>query len=325
MPQFDHEPAMKANEYTRQALTITDGGKFFVLATVGKVLQNPENPRIPMFEEIKLNMHSIVGNHDVILITLDTLRFDAAENAFAQGKLPVLSRWLPQSGFERRHSPASFTFAAHQAFLAGFLPTNVRPSPIGRAHPRLFALAFPGSESTTEHTYVFTHGANLPEAFTHLGYRSICIGGVGFFNKLNPLGSVLPNMFQESYWRAEFGVTHKDSADTQVAQACALLGEREQRIFMLLNMSAIHQPNSHYLPDAGPMQMDNLASHEAALCYIDQALAPLFDALAARGPAFVIICSDHGTAYGEDGYFGHRHAHPVVMEVPYAHFVVPKA
>jgi len=278
-----------------------------------------------MYEELKINMHDIVGTHDVILITLDTLRLDCAENAFAQGKLPVLSRWLSRSGFERRHTPASFTYAAHQAFLAGFLPTRAHPSPWGRAHPRLFALAFPGSESTTENTYVFSNGASLPEAFVHLGYRSICIGGVGFFNKCNPLGMVLPSLFQDSYWQEEFGVAHKDSTGAQVALACKLLAQSEPRVFMLLNISAIHQPTGHYLPETLPARKDDLASHEAALCYVDHALAPLLDALATRAPAFVIICSDHGTAFGEDGFFGHRHAHPVVMNVPYAHFVVPKA
>lgn len=272
--------------------------------------------------ESKVNMHAIVGDHDVILITLDTLRFDAAENTFAQGRLPVLSRWLPSSGFECRHSPASFTFAAHQAFLTGFLPTPARPGVAGRSHPRLMALAFPGSESTTENTYVFAHGANLSEAFSQIGYRSICIGGVGFFNKKNALGSVLPGMFQESYWQPEFGVAHKYSAEAQIALACRLLSENEQRVFMLLNISAIHQPNCHYLDDSS--SPDCLASHEAALCHVDQALAPLFAALGERGPAFVIVCSDHGTAYGEDGFVGHRHAHPVVMNVPYAHFVVPR-
>jgi len=277
-----------------------------------------------MFDEIHTDMHAVIGDHDVILITLDTLRFDAAKNAFEQGRLPVLSRWLGPRGFECRHSPASFTFAAHQAFLAGFLPTPAQPSLLGGPHPRLFALAFPGSESTKVNTYVFSDGASLPEAFALIGYRSICIGGVGFFNKRNPLGSVLPNMFQESYWREEYGVTYKDSTDKQVALACELLAQSEQRVFMLLNISAIHQPNSHYLSDF-PAQKDNLTSHEAALCYADRALAALFDALSRRGPAFVIICSDHGTAYGEDGYFGHRLAHPVVMHVPYAHFVVPKS
>ena len=34
-------------------------------------------------------------------------------------------------------------------------------------------------------------------------------------------------------------------------------------------------------------------------------------------PLFAIICSDHGTAYGDDGYAGHRLAHPCVWNVPY--------
>jgi hypothetical protein len=36
----------------------------------------------------------------------------------------------------------------------------------------------------------------------------------------------------------------------------------------------------------------------------------------------VIICSDHGTLYGEDGHVGHRVAHPAVWTVPYAEFVL---
>ena len=34
------------------------------------------------------------------------------------------------------------------------------------------------------------------------------------------------------------------------------------------------------------------------------------------------MCSDHGTAYGEDGYWGHRLSHPVVWTVPYAEFAL---
>ena len=41
-----------------------------------------------------------------------------------------------------------------------------------------------------------------------------------------------------------------------------------------------------------------------------------------RGPWFAVVCSDHGTAYGEDGFTGHRLAHPVVWDVPYAEFIL---
>jgi hypothetical protein len=87
-----------------------------------------------------------------------------------------------------------------------------------------------------------------------------------------------------------------------------------------LNVSAIHQPNCIFVPGT---DRDTLASHAAALAYVDRHLPPLFAAVQRRGPALVIVCSDHGTAYGEDGYVGHRISHPVVWTVPYAEFVLP--
>src|SRR5215471_21868574 len=89
-----------------------------------------------------------VGTHDILLLTLDTLRYDVAQECLRQGRTPNLAGLLPGGAWEERHSPASFTFAAHTAFFAGFLPTPARP---GR-HPRLFALRFPGSETATERT-----------------------------------------------------------------------------------------------------------------------------------------------------------------------------
>lgn len=265
-----------------------------------------------------LDMHAIVGSHDVLFITLDTLRFDAAQRCFDEGRLPTLSRHLPAGGWERRHTPATFTYAAHQAFFAGFLPTPARPGP----HPRLFALAFAGSETIDANTFVFPDHADIVGGFAAQGYHTLCIGGVGFFNRANPLGRALPGLFAEAHWQPAFGVTAHDSTDAQVALACARLAAddlRDRRCFTFINVSALHQPNRHYLPGATE---DDLDSHCAALEYVDRALAPLFEAARRRAPTFVVICSDHGTAYGEDGYRGHRLAHDVVMHVPYANFLL---
>jgi len=60
------------------------------------------------------------------------------------------------------------------------------------------------------------------------------------------------------------------------------------------------------------------------LAYVDQHLPMLIDALRRRAPLTCILCSDHGTAYGEDGYWGHRVSHPVVWTVPYAEFALPR-
>jgi len=90
-------------------------------------------------------------------------------------------------------------------------------------------------------------------------------------------------------------------------------------VFLFLNVSAIHQPNRFYLPGA---TADDRRTHAAALEYVDAQLPPLFEAFRARGPSHWIVCSDHGTAYGDDGWHGHRLAHPVVWEVPYAEWVL---
>src|SRR5262245_12468630 len=122
------------------------------------------------------DMNRIVGTHDVLLVTLDTLRYDVAAELAAAGRTPTLAGVLPGGTWERRHTPASFTYPAHQAFFAGFLPTPVTPGP----HPRLFAARFPGSETTDAGTWVF----DAPDLVTGLaaaGYHTACVGGVGFF------------------------------------------------------------------------------------------------------------------------------------------------
>jgi hypothetical protein len=264
------------------------------------------------------DMRTIVGSHDLLFITLDALRYDVAQGCHRRGETPALSSHLPAGGWERRHTPGSFTYAAHQAFFAGFLPTPARPGP----HPRLFALAFEGSETTVERTVVFNGAATIVEGFAAAGYHSICIGGVGFFNLRNPLGCALSAPFAERHWRPEFGVVAADSTAAQVALALERLAAPElagRRLFLFLNVSALHPPHRHYAPGAGA---DSVETQAAALRYVDGALTPLLAALERRGPTFAIVCSDHGSALGEDGYIGHRLAHEVVMHVPYAHFVL---
>jgi hypothetical protein len=266
-----------------------------------------------------LNARAALGTHDVLFITLDTLRFDVADRLARAGELETLGPLLPGGTWERRHSPGNFTYAAHHAFFAGFLPTPVTPGP----HPRLFALEFPGSTTTAPNTCVFD-APDIVSGFAAAGYHTLCVGGVGFFNKLTPLGRVLPGLFAESHWSEALGVTDPDSTRNQVR----LIEDRvaglddEQRLFLFLNVSALHQPNRFYVEGA---EEDSLESHGAALRYVDRQLAPLFALLRRRAPVLVVICSDHGTAYGEDGFAGHRLNHPTVLDVPYAELILERA
>ncbi|MGW1742846.1 STM4013/SEN3800 family hydrolase [Nocardia sp. NPDC001965] len=262
-------------------------------------------------------MNEVVGRDDLLLLTLDTLRYDVAVAETAAGRLPNLTAALPGGVWEQRHAPGSFTYASHQAIFAGFLPTPAAPGP----HPRLFAARFAGSETTAPDTFVFDE-PDLPTALTALGHRTVCVGGVGFFNNQGALGSTLPGLFAESHWEPDFSVASPVSFEAQVAYARRVIAETPdtQRLFLFLNVSALHQPNWFHLPGATRESGDTRESHAAALRYVDRHIPDLFDALRARGRCFAIVCSDHGTAYGEDGYTGHRLGHESVWTVPYAHF-----
>ncbi len=263
------------------------------------------------------DMNQVCQSHDILLLVMDTLRFDVARAELDAGRTPNLGQLLP-GGWEERHSPGNFTYAAHQAFFAGFLPT---PATAGTPHTRLFAAQFAGSETTGPGTKVF----DAPDFVTGLrmeGWRTICIGGVGFFNRLNPLSRVLPGLFEEAFWETRFGVTDRDSTRHQFEFANQKLAENPGRPTLLfINISALHQPNYFYLTAKGP---DTVQSHAAALRYVDTQLPLLLQSLAKkRRPTFCILTSDHGTTYGEDGWTGHRIGHPLVWTVPYAEAILP--
>ncbi len=268
------------------------------------------------------DMNEIVGRDDLLLLTLDTLRYDVAAELAAAGRIPNLARHLPGGAWERRHAPGSFTYASHQAMFAGYLPTPAAPGP----HPRLFAARFAGSETTAGGTFVFDT-PDLVSGLATAGYRTVCVGGVGFFNKRGAIGGVLPGMFQESHWETGFGVTSPTSFEAQVACAERVLSRlpAERRLFLFVNASALHQPNWFHLPGASRETGDTRATHAAALEYVDRHVGRLFAAMSARRRCFAIVCSDHGTTYGEDGYTGHRLGHEAVWTVPYAHFFLEQS
>lgn len=263
-----------------------------------------------------LNANDVVGTQDIVWIVLDSLRFDVAQQALARGHTPFLQSLLPNEQWQKRQTMGSFTLPAHQAFFAGYLPV---PVPKTADYQRLFACQFAGSSTTGERTWQ-TSEANIIAGLHAVGYYSLCIGGVGFFNKANALGCVLADYFRESHWSDSMGVTSKQSTERQVQLACQRLHALppEQRLLLFINVSALHQPNCLF---SDGVEQDSPETQIDALAYVDSQLPPLFAALQARGDSLCIICSDHGTAYGEDGYWGHGVSHPVVWDVPYAEFI----
>jgi len=269
-----------------------------------------------------IHANEVVGRDDILFVTIDSLRYDVAVDAMAAGLTPNLARWLSE-GWERRHTPASFTLAAHAAFFAGFLPTPADPDE-ARRHKRLFAVAFPGSKTTGRGTCVF----DTPDIVAGLagrGYHTVCIGGTAFFNPATPLGLTLPALFAESHWRPSFGVQDRQSPTNQVQAAIDAIEPRPptDRLFLFVNLSATHSPTHIFRPE-GPRR-DSRDSQCAALVAVDAALPPLIDTLRSRSGLLLLIGSDHGEAFGEDGYRGHRLGHEAVWTVPWAEVLLPQS
>jgi hypothetical protein len=251
---------------------------------------------------------------DILMMTFDALRFDVAERAYRENRTPYLAGLLP-TGWECRHSPGNFTFSAHAALFAGFWPTPSAPAP----HSRPFALRFPGSR-TVDAATMMLEGDNIVDGLQRLGFRTVCVGGVGFFNKMTPLGSVFPSMFEESYWQPEFAVSEAHSTRAQVGLAvdCVSRQSAAQPMFLFVNISATHPPTFGYLKGA---DRDSIESQMAALAYVDRQLPPLCETFRRRGRSVkAYLMSDHGTLFGEDGYSGHRVGHAAVWTVPYGEF-----
>lgn len=263
-----------------------------------------------------VDMNRVVGSCDILFVCLDTLRYDVAVQEEKAGSTPVLNRY---GLWEKCQAPGNFTYPSHHAMFAGFLPCRYDAKNLADREMLFFPKAIGLGKKTPEGAYGFS-GSTIMEGLAKDGYDTWCVGGVSFFDKRSDIGKVFPGFFKKSYWNPSFGCPIKDSTKNQVDFILKKMkaAEKETHIFLYLNVDAIHYPNYFYLDGASH---DDMASHAAALRYVDGELGRLFDGWKERrGDTFVICCSDHGTCYGENGCQFHGIRHPAVDTIPYKHF-----
>lgn len=256
-----------------------------------------------------IRIGDMVGTHDIVWVTLDSLRFDVARDAHASGLTPTFAGLFP-AGWEERHTPGSFTYPAHQAFFGGFLPT--RPGDNRPAQP--FCGEFDAAVGVRDGSFVFGE-PSVPQALAARGYRTVCLGGVGFFSGRGALGSHFPALFQQWRWRRASGPQSVHSARVQADWVIEELAATpaDQRLFCFWNVAATHTPTHLYVPD---VRRDSVDTQAAALAAVDAEFARVLPHL--RRPTALFVFSDHGDCFGEDGARGHGIAHPLVWTVPYA-------
>lgn len=263
----------------------------------------------------RINMNEVVGTHDILFLCLDTLRYDVAREEEEKNNTPVLNKY---GSWRKCQAPGNFTYPSHHAMFAGFFPCDFDAVSMMDRDLLFFPKSIGMGKQAPEYSYCFS-GSTIMEGLAEAGYDTWCVGGVSFFDKRSDIGKVFPSMFQHSSWNPSFGCGVKESVDNQIAWIGKKMAEvpKDKRVFLYLNIDAIHYPNYFYLEgETG----DSLKSHAAALAYVDQRLEVLFEIFKRRNPTFVICCSDHGTCYGEDGVVFHGLNHPAVNTVPYKHF-----
>lgn len=268
-------------------------------------------------KERNINMNEIVGTHNILFICLDTLRYDIAKEDEIANKTPNINKY---GNWEKRHSPGNFTYPSHHAMFSGFLPSPVEPMPMLEREILFFPKDIGLGKIGPKGSFAF-EGSTFVEGLAKVGYKTICIGGVAFFNKRSAIGNVFPSLFQESYWNPSFSCSIKESFENQINFTKKLIEKtpKDENVFLYINVDSIHYPNYFYLDGE---KKDNKKTHSAALKYVDDNIENLLNIFRNKGKTFVILCSDHGTCYGEDGYYFHNVSNEIVYTVPYKHFII---
>ena len=220
-------------------------------------------------EAPSFDMNEVAGKKDILFICLDTLRYDAAKEEEEKGNTPVLNQYGP---WQKCQAPGNFTYPSHHAMFAGFLPCPWEARSIADRSMLFFPKNIGMGRMTPPGAFAF-EGATIMEGLERIGYDTWCVGGVAFFDKRTELGSVFPGYFKHSFWKPGFGCQVPDSAKNQVdfIQKKLQEADREKRIFLYVNIDAIHYPNWFYLGE-NASRHDTIESHKAALRCADTQL-----------------------------------------------------
>jgi hypothetical protein len=255
-----------------------------------------------------------IDPESVLFITLDSCRFDTMERA--EG---LAMRYV--APLRAAQAPSYFTYGSHCAMFVGFTPVATL-EPVALLNPKsakLFKLVGSGHPGKGGEGFELA-GANIIEGFANRGYTTIGSGAVGWFDPDTPTGVHLSRPFQHFLFDGRPG-----ACERQVAWIGEQIDAAAGPVFTFLNCAETHVPYWHQGASwafddncCEPFQTIDRSAECAvrqmsSLCHIDRALAPL---IAQFMTATIIICADHGDAWGEDGVWEHGVPHPSVLTVP---------
>jgi len=283
-------------------------------------------------------------DHNVLLVTLDSCRWDVFQDA----KTPTMDKIGQASKVE---TPANFTLPAHISFFSGYLPQaklsveefkSKDGNPLWRLGNRLPSYSLVG---------VYLDGSSLQEGYRNRGYQIRGFGGTSWFSP----GEILVRDYREGEFthlptihfpeNPKLALRFPRNADvlpmTHIDEIVDSVRNQDPW-FLFINENATHEPynvhevNNPLITEALPYlfnfrngRFDESMRYDKknvgnlirglqvqAVEYVDHQLEELLTRLQSKYPILVVICADHGDSFGENGFWGHLHNAPEVLQVP---------
>ncbi|CAM2007091.1 sulfatase [Acanthopleuribacter pedis] len=250
--------------------------------------------------------------HNILLISVDTLRADRFEAATMPGLTAFYEKGLR---FERAYTTAPWTLPAHASMLTGYTPARH-----GVREPEQYL----SRETTT-----------LAERLQLQGYFTVGLTEGNYMAEVFGLAQGFHLYYEDPPFMMEQDPSRASRFQANLDRLDAVLAEHEDKapMFVFLHTYEVHCP---YLPHDGLSDPDNLGGtrwlldnefgdltdehlahliklYDGEVAYTDRLLTPLVERLAAKGNWTIILTSDHGEEFGEHG--GLLHADTLYEEV----------
>lgn len=245
----------------------------------------------------------------IVILTLDSLRFDTTQRALTPNFERLLRDYASHPNWVRTYTHGTYTLPAHiSMLLAGKFPQDLHgPAPHHRG--RLFEwFSEPGIRQRKD---------SFLDAYRQKGYAIHGFGSVGWFSNQPTSQFLWSQLFDTFTYKPEFAPEIINGLEHQIA---ALAPHYTQSV-LFMNIGSTHFPFNSSKTD---IRECTIADQIMALEYVDTHLWSIINRCAR--PTQVYITGDHGECFGEDGQWGHGFYHPCVMEVPslYAELPVTK-